>query len=1234
MQRPLLIGVLVLAMLALAWTLVVGLWLPGWLKPRVEAEATQVLGAPVAIEMLEIAPWSLVGKVGGLRVGPPAQPWLQVRQIEANLSIASLFRLAPVVERLSVLEPRVELVREAPGRFNISPMLDALAKRPPRPPEAEPARFSVNNIRVERGNAHLVDRVGKSEHRVDAIELGIPFISNLPSKVRIDVEPELQASVNGSPLRLKGKTQPFDEGQRSTIDLDWRDVNMPFWAEAIGPLLPQPLPLKVDHGKLALQLQIAFERVAPPAAPRLHVTGSAGVSQWRSKLEAQGLTLAFANLDLEDLDLWLLRRQARIGKVRLKAPEAGADLERLIAAKPVTPSTSARSAAVDSPFLRVNAAAPAASAAGGAPAAGDWAWQVGHIAVEDGRVTLRHPAWPQGQQQLSAVGLQLEGLDGGAQAAPARLDASLVDAHGAALKVQGELRPASRQASLNTELTAFDPRPWLVPLQAKLPVDWLDGKLGAGARIEIDAAARSVQLREGRAELLKLHLQPRGERGRDADRLLLPRLAVGGLEVDIAPDAPPALRAETLELERLALRASRDEGGELAWLKGLPMAPRSAQVGAAVPPAAPQQSETGAVRKPSLHLTTLSCGACSVTLVDHAVKPAATLALERVALKLGNLGNELDQHISFEVSSVAQRNGRVKLVGRLRPQPLELRSKIDVANLDLRWLEPYLEHVLRVGISSARAGAVGDLSVDGNVDQRVSALHWRGRASLAEVLTLDSLNDDAELLRFKLLRFDGLDVAWKPALLQADLGRIALEDFSTRVIINPNGTINLRELTKAEADRLAEAAAASAPSAASAPDAASAPAPAASVAEPVAVARSDGPARPKPQLRWQSIELKRGNIDFTDNFIRPNFSAQLNNVSGTVSAVAWNDPQAATVELTGKVDGSAPLTIGGTLHPLGPQLATDIRAEARGVELSRLSAYSARYAGYGIEKGTLSVKLHYKVEDGKLAAENNLYLDQLTFGAKVDSPSALKLPVLLAVSLLKDANGVIDIDLPISGTIDDPKFSLGGIIWKVIVNLFTKAVTAPFSLLAGGKGGEELGYVEFAPGSSEVDAEATRRLDILAKAMNDRPAVKLEATGRADPTLDEAALRERHIDGLMRTQKARSAGQLVESVKIEPAEREQWLAAAYKATNFKAKPRNLVGFQKSIPGPEMESLLRANAPVGAEQYKALADERANRVKAYLTDKVPAERVLLTSSKLDAEGLKDSGKTTRVAFALK
>src|SRR5206468_5069009 len=200
-------------------------------------------------------------------------------------------------------------------------------------------------------------------------------------------------------------------------------------------------------------------------------------------------------------------------------------------------------------------------------------------------------------------------------------------------------------------------------------------------------------------------------------------------------------------------------------------------------------------------------------------------------------------------------------------------------------------------------------------------------------------------------------------------------------------------------------------------------------------------------------------------------------------------------------------------------LYMDIAADAREIELNPMSPYSIKYVGYGIERGELSFKVKYKVENRKLDAQNQIILNQLTFGEKVESPTATKLPVLLAVALLKDRNGVIDVELPISGSLDDPQFSVGGIVLRVIINLISRAVTAPFSLLAsafgGGSGGEELSYIEFDNGRANLDDSDRAKIATLAKALNKRPALSLAILSRADPFSD--------LDGLKRVRSARKA---------------------------------------------------------------------------------------------------------------
>jgi Domain of Unknown Function (DUF748) len=346
----------------------------------------------------------------------------------------------------------------------------------------------------------------------------------------------------------------------------------------------------------------------------------------------------------------------------------------------------------------------------------------------------------------------------------------------------------------------------------------------------------------------------------------------------------------------------------------------------------------------------------------------------------------------------------------------------------------------------------------------------------------------------------------------------------------------------------------------------------------------------------------------------------------------------ADLELRGRAEGTASLEILGKLNPLAKPLALDIKGKVRDLELPPLSPYSVKYAGHGIERGKLSVDVAYLVlPDGQLTAANNIILNQLKFGDKVEgAPNSL--PVQLAVALLADRNGVIDINLPVSGSLNDPQFRLGPIIFKVIVNLIVKAITSPFTLLASafGGGGDELSMVAFAPGSAVLGADAHTGLDKVAKALTDRPALKLTVVGSANLEVEREAYKRERLKAMLQAEKRRAgvvsggssqaaapagaASAAAPATVVSDAESPALLKEVYKRADF-PKPRNLIGMAKDIPDAEMEALILANIVVTEDVMRELALQRGVAVKDYLASKqLPLERLFLGAAKAgDAQG---------------
>jgi hypothetical protein len=312
------------------------------------------------------------------------------------------------------------------------------------------------------------------------------------------------------------------------------------------------------------------------------------------------------------------------------------------------------------------------------------------------------------------------------------------------------------------------------------------------------------------------------------------------------------------------------------------------------------------------------------------------------------------------------------------------------------------------------------------------------------------------------------------------------------------------------------------------------------------------------------------------------------------------------------------------------------------MELSPTTPYAAKYVGYAIQKGKLSFDLKYLIVKKKLESQNYIFLNQLTLGDKVENPQATKWPVKLAIALLKDRKGEIKLDIPVTGSLDDPKFSVWGIIIKILINLISKAATSPFSLLgAVFGGGEELSFVEFDFGSTTITEPNVKKLDTIVKALHDRPSLKMDIEGHVDMEKDRDGFKQYLVNRKAKAQKLKEMvkkGQPVvpvDDIKIEPPEYEKYLKMAYKEEKF-PKPKNVIGMAKDLPAPEMEKLMLTYIEVKEGDLRTLASQRAMKVKDAIlkSGQVEPERVFLLEPKSLSPEKKEKVKDSRVDFKLK
>ncbi len=556
--------------------------------------------------------------------------------------------------------------------------------------------------------------------------------------------------------------------------------------------------------------------------------------------------------------------------------------------------------------------------------------------------------------------------------------------------------------------------------------------------------------------------------------------------------------------------------------------------------------------------------------------------------------------------------------GSVQFQPLSASLGVETVAVPLLPLQPYFGEYLNVTLTRGLLSSKGDVVVQSGKEGLSAG--YQGQLTLGDFLSVDKVNS-ADFLRWKSLFLGGVDFKLKPLTL--NVGEIALSDFYSRLVVSPEGKLNLLQIVK-QGDKPAE------------------PPPAVPAADEKSVVAA-APAREPVPIRIGKVTLQGGTVNFSDRFVKPNYTVNMTKVGGRVTGLSSAADTVADMELRGSYANTAPVQVLAKLNPLAAKSFLDLKAEVKGVDLVPLSPYSGKYAGYNIEKGKLSLFVNYKLDNGQLQAENRVFLDQLTFGEKVNSPDATSLPVSLALSLLKNGRGEIDVNLPISGSLDDPQFSLGGVVVKVIVNLFLKAVTSPFALLGSlFGGGEELSTIEFDAGRLALSESAVKKLESLAKAIAERPALKIEISGRVDPEADKEGIKRVAIERAVRAEKLKEQvrkgvdGASLDSIEISAKDYPLYLQRAYKEAKF-PKPRNLIGLQKDLPVEEMEKLMMTNLPATEEDMRQLAEQRAEVVQTWLVDegKVPLERLFIMPVKLEADG-KENGKakSSRVDFSLR
>lgn len=747
-------------------------------------------------------------------------------------------------------------------------------------------------------------------------------------------------------------------------------------------------------------------------------------------------------------------------------------------------------------------------------------------------------------------------------------------------------------------------------------------RMALGEQVELEVELPAITLKS-------LGLRARGA---DADWVTIPSLGVSGTKL--------ALPAQTVTVDKVALDALAAQ----AWMSADGTV-NLQQLFAPEPTTASTQAAAPAATEsvPAAQPWTVTVGGIEVTnatiaFEDRSLTPATTFDLAPVNLRVSDVSLDLARPLPVRLDAMINGHARFAATGTLTPEPLAAALDIKLARARMQILQPYVLPVADLTI------AAGELDVAGTATlappgQNGPEMTFAGNVVVDGFRSVDNaLKQD--LVSFGRLELQKLSYAMAPDSLSID--RVLVRQPYARVIVSPDQIINIAAVLDPEgtAKALAER------QAAAAVDAARTPAErkrlekereAAEKAAEKAAARSQDSADSLPPvqaapadtfpIRIREVRIERGRMNFSDYFIQPNFSAEVQDLDGTLTGLSSAYDSRAQVQLAGKLEEFSPVSITGELQPFAFDHYTDIGMKFENIALPIFNPYSTPLAGYNIAKGKLTTDLHYHIENRKLDAQHKIRIDQLEWGEATATQGEATLPVKFATSLLKDRDGVINLDVPIGGTLDDPSFRIGPIVWQVIRNIIVKAVTAPFALLGSlFAGAEDAQFIDFAPGEATLDAATAERLGALAKSLAEKPELKLDVPIGALADVDRPALAalayRAAVDGAVAARFGKDGKKdapVPTYASLEPRQRIEVLTALVKQQTGAAPQvpeapdapegtsrADAKAMRETAAVEFLEKTAREGVVVPDTEFERLATERANAI----------ERALLADGALD------------------
>jgi uncharacterized protein involved in outer membrane biogenesis len=1224
---------------------IAGFWvLPSVLKSQLEKNLSAKFHREVSIESIKVNPYELSFSIKGLAVKElnSTENFLAFDELFGVVQGGSIVARALIMREVRLVGPYANLSLKKDHRFNFSdllteevptapgaqpanpevptePLSQTVAKSPSKPSEGKegevsPFKLSIHNVTIVNGRLDFWDELKDRRESIRNISLELPLISSLGETKDGWTALTVTAKINECELSMVARARAFSGPLEAVVDMALKQLDL----ASYQAYLPPQLSFKLNSGLVNANARATYTQSGVNQV--LQVTGEVNLNAFEAVDRNDQKLIALPRLGISVESLEPLSRKLHLSKVQVQSPEL--HLWRNKDGK------------LNVQTLVAGSGTGEASVAGEGTQPG-FRLEVDAIEIANATIGFTdHAVEPQFRTSLDAIDLKVTQFSN-APDSKAVIELSAKTEAKETLDVKGSfsLDPLRYQGTLGVSEIA--PAKYAPYYRNQVLFDVIDGRVELKTRVDLETGVKmaDVRLSDLTASVSSLKLRKRGE---TANFLEIPSLQVRESTLNLA--GKEATIGE-ITSEKGMLAPAREKSGELSLQTLVPAAPDlgTGKYLAEGLAATDQSSWKLLLRKVALK-------DYLVRFEDRMPPEPVTFLVDRINLEGRDFSAEPESKSKVSLSCRVNESGEVYVDGNVIVTPIFADLKLTLKEIPILPVRQYLPEDVKLKPTAGKFGAAGSLLL-GRSKENILNVSYTGDLSLSDFSLVDRIREE-DFFFCKSLALNGIDAVINP--LRANIKKIAINDFFSRVTISPEGNVNVLQVfgsdTQPKAIPEGDQKKGSKTEKKPAVKVASNPEKPVGVhrQEPQAVTSQNAPG-PPPSIKIDQVTLQGGEIAFTDNHIKPNFRAELFDIGGTIAGLSTGKDMLADVNLRGKLYRSSPLEITGKISPFPDNLHVDLSVRFKNIDLTRWNPYAQKYIGYTLEKGNLHLELKYVIVKKTLDSQNNIVLDRLTLGEKVDSPEATTLPVKFAVSLLQDTKGEIALGIPVTGNLDDPNFSLGTVILSVLKNLIMKAVSAPFTLLGAllPQGVGEIDRVEMNYASGKITDAGVKKLDAVAKILHDRPNLELDLQSNVDPETGKEILTQSLFETKIKSQKMKELikrGEVVVSVDqvtVTPDEYEKYLKAAYEE-DFSKGGFFKLSFGKKPSPEEMKSQLLTKIQVTDDDLRSLAYDWTLAVKEYLLEagKVEPRRLFVLEPIIGNPATKTDSKGSGVNLKLK